>query len=459
MSPIHSNLNLAHRPMSGHYQPGMVLCDELDDDSLPGMEPPDADGNMSKRRRAIQNATDASSACLVTPHGRALLNHPVNKEESSVPTISSTNATPPQGLPHRPLHPPIISSADRGISAIEAAIAQTSGRQSTLEVTAQNLAVALSTAIQRLETGQGPHQHQLRQHENVLESPQHQQANAEQGMAYVTGKNQQREAQIEALTQRYSQAEQEWGTRALNHELETVHRQRKIQALPAQTNASNIVTPAVAKLPDVVPEMPRPPHNPMTSQAPDAYFYTAPWVSTLHPSSPPGLFHLPLRPPTFSEFASGPSVNPAQSMFTAPPTIDACPAFTPSTYRHWKREVRLRMEGYPSATASQILPGIISAPPPPAKITGASYMESTENNPLSRTVQALITQLDSRYAKTDSERSLGRLKEFTQFSRKPAENLQDFWSLFLRVTTRLETLAMKMSEEVIFSGTTCTQSN
>ena len=38
----------------------------------------------------------------------------------------------------------------------------------------------------------------------------------------------------------------------------------------------------------------------------------------------------------------------------APPVVDACRPFTLSTYRHWKRDVRLRLESPPTATTSQL---------------------------------------------------------------------------------------------------------
>ena len=75
----------------------------------------------------------------------------------------------------------------------------------------------------------------------------------------------------------------------------------------------------------------------------------------------------------------------------------------------------------------------------------------TETVPHLRSVSALIPQLDERYAKTDTGRSWSWLKEFATFAKKPGGNLKDFWSRLLRVTTRLDTLGMKISEEMIFS--------
>lgn len=61
-----------------------------------------------------------------------------------------------------------------------------------------------------------------------------------------------------------------------------------------------------------------------------------------------------------------------------------------------------------------------------------------------------MQQLDDGYSKTDNWRAFSWLGEFSPFARKPSENLKDFWARLPRVATRLETLAMKMSEEVIW---------
>ena len=109
------------------------------------------------------------------------------------------------------------------------------------------------------------------------------------------------------------------------------------------------------------------------------------------------------------------------------------------------------MDGFPTSTGSKILPGIISVLHQPSKITGLAYMESTEGSPKPRSLQALIQQLDARYGKTDSERPCAWLQEFTGFALKPSGNLKDFWAMLLRVTTRMQTPNMPMSEEMLFS--------
>ena len=107
------------------------------------------------------------------------------------------------------------------------------------------------------------------------------------------------------------------------------------------------------------------------------------------------------------------------------------------------------MAGFPTATLSQLLSKIIAVMPQPSKITGLAYMEATEGPPETRNAQALLQQLDTRYGKTDIERSWAWLQEFTAFIRKPSENIKDFWARLQRVATRLGTLNMKMSEEAI----------
>ena len=82
--------------------------------------------------------------------------------------------------------------------------------------------------------------------------------------------------------------------------------------------------------------------------------------------------------------------------------IDPCPAFNPSPYQHWKRELKLRTAGFPTATVSHMLSNIITVLPHPSNITGLSYMGANEGSPGTRTFQALIKQMDERYAKTDS---------------------------------------------------------
>lgn len=144
-----------------------------------------------------------------------------------------------------------------------------------------------------------------------------------------------------------------------------------------------------------------------------------------------------------------PMSNNNNNAILAPPVIDSRPTFTPSTYRQWKRETRLWMDGYPTATPSQFLSKIILVLPPAAKITAMSYMEATDGAPLLRSVDTLIRHMGERFAKTNTELAWAWLKAFAHFTRKPGENLNDFWARTFRVTTRLETLSMKMGGGII----------
>ena len=107
------------------------------------------------------------------------------------------------------------------------------------------------------------------------------------------------------------------------------------------------------------------------------------------------------------------------------------------------------MAGFPTAGAAQILSRIVAVLPLPSKITGPAYMETAEGPPDTRTFQAMIQKLGERYSKTDRERSWEMWQEFTSRNRKPAGNVKDFRARMQRVTTRLETLQMKMIEEAI----------
>ena len=120
-----------------------------------------------------------------------------------------------------------------------------------------------------------------------------------------------------------------------------------------------------------------------------------------------------------------PTTDP-MSWSAVPSVVDASPAVTPSTYRHWKREFGLWLESYPDATTSQLLAEIISVLPQSSKLAGLAYMEKTCTAVETRTIQALMTFLDARYGETDSARSWSRLNQFTEFARAPNEKSKGF---------------------------------
>ena len=131
--------------------------------------------------------------------------------------------------------------------------------------------------------------------------------------------------------------------------------------------------------------------------------------------------------------------------------IDSCPAFTPNTFQNWKREVKLWIAGMPGATVTQILAKLIHALPLSTKTDALLYMESTEKNPESRTVDHIMRLMDTRYGRTDSERACSWLTAFTEFKRESQENYKDFWARFNRCTAKLAALDMPMTQQVIFN--------
>ena len=384
--------------------------------------------------------------------------------------------------PPPPMFPPDDSYlTKKRLRRLETAAQQQNDRQGALGDAAQNLVAALSVAINRLDICQSTQSDRMASHEMVMES-QHQQARTNHESQQMSSAQTQRQAQcqIDGLMGKYSAAQREWQERQSIREYETLKLGRHIQTLQhglTQFNASQ--QPQCTDAPRVgesqkptlhlnqhivggPPPRPMPPFLPGQAPAPDPFAAwgtptSTPMKDTPMTSSPPGAGYNPPvhgscpnanAPHSFAP-NSYPNVNaprftsghlPTTAVMMTPSTIDHCPVFTPSTYTHWKREMRLWMAGYPSATASQFLSKIISVLPPPAKITGTSYMEASDGAPHLRSVDTLIKQLGERYAKTDTERAWSWLREFTQFSRKPSEKLKDFWARLIRVTTRLDAL-------------------
>ena len=131
--------------------------------------------------------------------------------------------------------------------------------------------------------------------------------------------------------------------------------------------------------------------------------------------------------------------------------IDPCPPFTPNTFQNWKREVKLWVAGMPGATTTQVLAKLIHAMPLSTKTEALLYMESTEKQPESRSVDAVMKMMDLRYGRTDSERACSWLTAFTEFKRESNENYKDFWTRFNRCTAKLTALDMPMTQQVIFN--------
>ena len=125
--------------------------------------------------------------------------------------------------------------------------------------------------------------------------------------------------------------------------------------------------------------------------------------------------------PTLRSIPLGPKLSlptgPVPVMMTLS-KIDSFPAFTPPTYMRWKREALLWTDGFPNATTSQFLSKIDDVFLAPEKIAGLPYMGTAESEPNMRSADALIAQLDGRYAKTATEREWAWLREFAQFACK-----------------------------------------
>lgn len=274
--------------------------------------------------------------------------------------------------------------------------------------------------------------------------------------------------QVGRLAQEYKREQLEWKHRQQAHEEETKRTQKQM----AELQRTQVAQPPIVRLGRQVPntaQRPLPP--PVHSTSTDPTRWTTPNPAGMSaqgesrmPENP--AMPVPPRPENcatgqrfFGSLPAGalPPTMPTSSgipsglqipSFLAPPVLDACPQLTPSTYQRWKRGLKLRMAGFPTATVSQPLSEIIDVAPQPPKITGLANMEPTEGPTETRSVQALIEQLDTRYGKTDSERSWEWL-QFAGFTRKPSGDLKDFWALRLRFATRRQTLNMPMWAEMI----------
>ena len=441
----------------------MITDMELEVDSPPTITEPD-----TKRVRMIDGP--AAESPPVTVKREKMMELRPSRSTSS--TISSDDA-----VAHR-------------LRTLEIEAISQHTKHEELKSTAQQLVTALGTAIRRLEDNTIQQDRRISGHDQTLDSHQVlQEQLCQQAQASVSA-HQQNERQanqstdrlscteqtISLMMQQYQALQQQLSQRQLLHEEETARLKRQVSELqrPLPPPAQPFPPPIHVRLNDIPSTGPPPPPRPCPPRLPSDPLYTAPespcvdqsrpfdsspWTNDLMTPATPLLGFLDAAPPLSnpvpppSSYTNPPLLSHCSLPATGipPPFIDSCPSFTPATYAHWKREVRLWIAGYPTGTVSQFLSKIISVLPPAAKIMGMSYMESTDSCPMSRSVDAFIRMLDQRFGKTDSERAFAWLKEFTQFSRKSGENLKDFWARFLRVTTRLEALSMKMSEQVVFS--------
>ena len=132
--------------------------------------------------------------------------------------------------------------------------------------------------------------------------------------------------------------------------------------------------------------------------------------------------------------------------------IDACPGFAPNTFQNWLREVKLWKAAQVGANPTQLISKIVTVLPLNIRMEVLAYLESTESNSESRSVDTVIQMLNTRYGETDSERARSWLSSssFTEFKRENAENFKDFRTRFARCTTRLNAHGMNLSGSIIF---------
>ena len=130
--------------------------------------------------------------------------------------------------------------------------------------------------------------------------------------------------------------------------------------------------------------------------------------------------------------------------------IDSCPTFTANLYQNWCREVKLRRQAQVGANPTQIIAKIVSTLPTNSRMEILAYLENTESNPESRSVDKVMEILNHRFGRTDTERAWSWLSSFTEFKRDASENFKDFWTRFTRCVTRLHAHGLAMSEAVVF---------
>lgn len=95
--------------------------------------------------------------------------------------------------------------------------------------------------------------------------------------------------------------------------------------------------------------------------------------------------------------------------------VDVCPSFTPATFRNWKREIKLRIAGQTGASVTQLLAKLTHALPLEVKTEALLCMGQTERQPESRPIATIINMLDSRFGRTDSEKTRPWITAFAAF--------------------------------------------
>ena len=93
---------------------------------------------------------------------------------------------------------------------------------------------------------------------------------------------------------------------------------------------------------------------------------------------------------------------------------------------------------------------MIAVPPHPAKLNGLAYIDRAESQPDLRKIDDMVTMLDERFGRNETEKSRAWLNEFANFSLKTGGNMKDSWGRFGRTTTRLADLKAKLSDRAVF---------
>ena len=345
------------------------------------------------------------------------------------------------------------------ISKMEEATTNQAERQSKMENTANELTNALSNVLTQVETQTSQRKELLQIHHQCLEdiksrsedfsnSQKALEITAEAMIAQRDRDVEQYSHGMQSLYRRTSDQEQllqERGQKDENdrqteamRKNELIQLNRRLQQLELDLSTAKLSSTTASAPANSV-------HVPDPSSS-----YSGPGMSRPGCGRCQDDRQLPNRPPMIPQTIPQPTTYSQGIMITAP-VIDSCPAFTPATYSQWKREVKLRIAGQNGATQTQLLPKLISVLPPPAKISGLTYMEQTEISVESRSINQFTITLDERYGKTDSEKSWAWLNAFTEFTRSPGENFNDFWSRFFRCANRLDALNMKLSDPMVFN--------
>ena len=169
----------------------------------------------------------------------------------------------------------------------------------------------------------------------------------------------------------------------------------------------------------------------------------------------------PSYPPTARNHTAPPmfqkTANPMRGFAPIPRdwfpnmVVGSCPAFAPSTFRSWKREIKLWIAGQPSATTTQLLAKLIHVFPLAVETEALLYMGPTERSPSGGSIATIMDMMDARFGRTDSERSCAWLSAFAEFKRETQENYKDFWARSTRCVAKLEALGMPLGEKVVFN--------